>query len=156
MPDVRSVPSDYVVPLRTRVLRPYYPPGRRATYPEDDAQGTFHAAAFVGRQVHATATIYPEAPPEALRGEVPEAAYASGAAYRLRGMASSPEARGSGLGRAVLEACAAHVRSAGAVFLWCNARVGALGFYRRVGWKAVGDEFDIPEIGGHYVMWTRA
>jgi ribosomal protein S18 acetylase RimI-like enzyme len=61
--------------------------------------------------------------------------------------------QGSGLGRAVLTECIEHVRSAGAEVLWCNARLGALGFYERLGFATVGDEFDIAGIGPHYVMW---
>ena len=36
--------------------------------------------------------------------------------------------------------------------LWCNARLHAVGFYERQGWKVEGDEFDVPDIGPHFVM----
>ena len=153
-PSARRVPAETVRPLRTAVLRPSWGPGRLATYPEDDDAGTVHVAATVGDAVGGVGTVYAEAPPGAHRGEIPAAAYAPGAAWRLRGMATSDAARGTGLGRAVLEACYAAARDGGGRFLWCNARLAAVPFYERLGMRAVGPEFDIPEIGPHYVMWA--
>ena len=156
MPTVRRVPAAVVRPLRTAVLRPGWEPGRLATYPVGDEPGTVHVAAYAdgGDAPGGVATVYAEAPPAAHRGEIPEAAYAPGAAWRLRGMATSEAARGTGLGRLVLQECFAAVRDGGGAVLWCNARVGALPVYERMGLRAVGPEFDIAEIGPHYVMWT--
>ena len=72
---------------------------------------------------------------------------------RLRGMATSDEARGTGIGRDLLMACFAHVREADGRYLWCNARIGAVGFYERMGLQTVGPEFPIEGIGPHFVMW---
>ena len=110
------------------VLRPTLPSGTLATYERDEAPGTVHAAAFRGTGTVGAATVYAEAPPESRRGEIPAWAFAPGAAFRLRGMATDLDARGSGLGRALLDACLDHVRARGASVLWCDARVGAVGF----------------------------
>ncbi|MEQ1898473.1 MAG: hypothetical protein ABL971_13920 [Vicinamibacterales bacterium] len=48
-----------------------------------------------------------------------------------------------------------HVRARRATMLWCNGRTPALGFYTRLGFTAVGEEFVVPHSGPHYVM-TRA
>ena len=154
-PPVRRVPAAVVRPLRTAVLRPTWEPGRLATYPEDDDAGTVHVAAYDGEAVGGVGTVYAEAPPDARHDEIPAAAYEPGAGWRLRGMATSEAARGTGLGRAVLRECFAAVRDGGGSFLWCNARLGAVPFYERLGMQAVGPEFDIPGIGPHYVMWTE-
>ena len=151
-PAVRRVPAGAVRPLRTAVLRPGWEPGRLATYPEDETVAV-HVAAFLGGAVHGVGTVYAEAPPAALAGEVARAAYGEGAAWRLRGMATSEAARGAGLGRAVLAECFSVVRGGGGRFLWCNARLGAVGFYRRMGLATAGPEFEIEGIGPHYVMW---
>jgi ribosomal protein S18 acetylase RimI-like enzyme len=74
-------------------------------------------------------------------------------AYQLRGMATAPEARGRGLGRALVHACIAFAREDGAELVWCNARVGAVGFYHKQGFEIVGDEFEIPDVGPHFRMW---
>ena len=160
MHTVRTVSAETVRPLRTAVLRPGWEPGRLATYPEDETVAV-HVAADLDGGVHGVGTVYAEAPPAPLAGAVPggvadavpEAAYAPGAGWRLRGMATSDAARGTGLGRAVLDGCFDAVRQRGGAFLWCNARLGAVGFYQRMGLATVGDEFDIAGIGPHYVMW---
>lgn len=152
VPTAEPVSAAAVCLLRTRILRPTWA-DRLATYPEDDAPGTVHLASRRGGEVVGVGTIYPEAPPEVHRGDIPDAAYAPGAAYRLRGMATDPAVRGAGYGAAVLQACFDTVRQSGAGYLWCNARLLAVPFYERLGMACVGPEFDIPEIGPHYVMW---
>ena len=154
MPAVRRVPAATVHPLRTAVLRGW--PDRFALYPEDDTEAV-HVAAYRdgGEAPDGVGTIYAEAPPEANRDEIPAWAYEEGAAWRLRGMATSEAARGTGLGRVVLEECFKVVREHGGQVLWCNARIGAVPFYERLGMAAVGPEFDIPDVGPHFVMWRE-
>ena len=67
-------------------------------------------------------------------------------------MATEPDVRGVGFGTALVAACVEHVAAAGGGELWCNARLAAVGFYRRVGFDVVSDEFEIPGIGPHVVM----
>ncbi len=73
-------------------------------------------------------------------------------AWRVRGMATEPAARGQGAGSAVLGALVNHAREQGAVRVWCNARIVARTFYERAGFRVISEEFDVPEIGPHYVM----
>ena len=155
MPAVRRVPAAVVRPLRTAVLRPGWT-DRLATYDQDETLA-IHVAAFLdgADAPDGVGTVYAEPPPEADRAEIPAAAYADGAAWRLRGMATSEAARGAGLGRLVLEGCFEVVREAGGTHLWCNARLVAVPFYERLGMVAVGPEFDILGIGPHYVMWRE-
>ncbi len=76
-------------------------------------------------------------------------------AWRVRGMATAPAARGQGAGGAVLAALVDHARAHGADRVWCNARLAARTLYERAGFQATSEEFDIPEIGPHYVMELR-
>lgn len=149
---VRDITAAETRPLRSEVLRPGQPP-ESLVYPGDDAPDSLHAAAIVDDAIVGIATVYPEAMPDAVADALGDVDFDPTNAFRLRGMATLPSYRGSGLGRAVLTRCLAHVRDAGADVLWCNARSGALGFYRRLGFETVGDEFDIAGIGPHYVMW---
>ena len=72
--------------------------------------------------------------------------------WRIRGTATEPDVRGAGYGAALVAACVEHAAASGGGELWCNARMGAVGFYRRLGFDVVSDEFDIPGIGPHVVM----
>jgi GNAT superfamily N-acetyltransferase len=75
--------------------------------------------------------------------------------WRVRGMATEPALRGRGAGTGVLTALVDHARARGASRVWCNARVAARAFYERAGFQVVSAEFEVPEIGPHYVMEIR-
>ncbi|MDA0667021.1 MAG: GNAT family N-acetyltransferase [Planctomycetota bacterium] len=74
-----------------------------------------------------------------------------GFGYRIRGMAVDEAYRGLGCGRLLMEGCQslAHELKTG---LWCNARNNAIPSYVACGFRQVGEEFDIPNIGPHYVL----
>ena len=139
--EVREVDATATRPLRHLVLRPGQP-AASTIYPGDDDPDTQHYAAFIASQLVGIASLYREARPGAdiLPG------------WRIRGMATSGEARGKGVGRALLNACLDHVEAQGGGELWCNARAEALGFYAAAGFDILGDEFEIPGIGPHRVM----
>ena len=154
MPTVRLVSADVVRPLRTAVLRPGWT--TPAVYPEDETVAVHIAVFLEGADApDGVGTIYAEPPPTDLADEIPGPAYAPDAAWRLRGMATSDAARGTGLGRLVLEACFEIVRDGGGHYLWCNARLGAVPFYERLGMATAGPEFEIEGIGPHFVMWRE-
>ena len=150
---IRHVPAAVVQPLRTRVLRPDWPAGEWLVLPIDARAGTVHVAAERGAEVVGVGTVYAAAPDDDQIGILPDRAFAPGAGWHLRGMATSAEARGQGVGAAVLAGCVEAVRAGGGTVLWCCARRAAVRFYERGGLAAVGDEFDIAGIGPHVVMW---
>ena len=94
--------------------------------------------------VLAVGVVMPEPPPWDPNGDD---------GWRLRGMATRPEARGQGLGGRVLDLLIGHVADEGGGLLWCNARTPALSLYQRAGFQARGEVFELPEIGPHLVMW---
>lgn len=132
-------PAD-VYPLRHRVLRPHQTLAE-CVWAQDTDPDTAHFAAELDGQIVGVASIAicprEKDPPNT---------------WRLRGMATVPELQSKGIGAAVLAACLDHAKSKGGALLWCNARTTALAFYRRHGFKTVGDEFEISGIGPHYVM----
>lgn len=85
---------------------------------------------------------------EALSGE-------STAGWQLRAMATDPCARGTGVGRSLVDAAVNHVAEAGGDVLWCNARVGAEGFYSRLGFRTVTDRFTVSEVAEAHVGMVR-
>ena len=77
-------------------------------------------------------------------------------AWQLRGMAIDPRLCGRGVGKALLTF--AHDQIAQAVtnshvrLFWCRARVPAIGFYKKQGWRVVSDEYVVPNYGPHKHM----
>lgn len=145
---VVSVPAALTRPLRLRVLRP----GQRAeelVFPGDEDVDARHFAVRRGDDPPlAVASLVPERPPWPIAPGPPNQP-----GWRLRGMATAPEARGQRLGARLLAAVVDHVAGAGGGALWCNARMTAYGFYTRCGFSPYGEVFDIEGIGPHIVMW---
>jgi len=137
---VRFVDVDAIRPLRRAILRPTRPP-EKSVYQQDDLPDTVHLAAYddAGALVGCV-TVFPQE-----YADEPKA-------WRLRGMATTEEMRGAGVGRQLLDVAIEAVRAAGAPVLWCNARQNAEGFYERFGFVGVGERFEIPVAGPHRVM----
>jgi predicted GNAT family N-acyltransferase len=136
---VGEVGVDVVLPLRSAVLRDGGPAG----LPGDDDPATVHLAARApGGRVVGVVRLAP-APCPWQPAEAP---------WQLRGMATDPEVRGAGAGRALLTAGLAAVAARGGDLVWCNARVPAAGFYERHGFRVVTDPFDVDPIGPHVGM----
>ena len=148
---VERVPVERTRALRKAVLRPYLAVDDPYVLPDDHLPTTVCFGAVTDDQrVIGVARVTPEpAPFDAIESlDVAEAG-----SWRLRGMATSPEARGHGVATAVLGAVIAHIGSCGGGILWCNARVSALGLYERAGMRVRGEVWEEPEIGPHVVMW---
>ena len=75
--------------------------------------------------------------------------------YRLRGMATLTEFQNQGHGRAALQTCLERVWDKGGDIFWCNARTSAEGYYRKEGFRTIDEEFTIPGIGPHRVMFIE-
>jgi len=124
------------------VLRPEFGPG--AAMPGEDRPGTIPIAVFDGSRLVSACLIFPES----CRWQPGRPA------WRLRSMATEPEARGIGAGTAVLVGAVELTRSNGGELLWCEARESAVGFYLRNGWQLWGERFQTDH-GPHRYMWTE-
>ncbi len=120
--------------LRQAVLRPHQTVDEMAA---DEPAGSFAIGAFDGEALIAVGLVGADGEP---------------GAWRVRGMATAPHARGKGAGAAVLDALVTHAIANGATRVWCNARTPARSLYERAGLRAVSEEFEIPEIGPHFAM----
>lgn len=138
--EVRPISAEETRGLRGTILRPGQRP-EQLVYPGDEAADTLHAGAFQGGSLVGIASVSRNPCP---RHDFP-------GPWQLRGMATTPEVRGLGYGRALIAACLAHVAARGGRTLWCNGRTSAAGFYTALGFTAVGEEF-VTETGPHYVF----
>lgn len=138
---VRAIGARETGPLRQEILRPKLTL-EQLVYPGDDAPLSAHFGAFDGDRMVGIASVYRK--DEAGREDGPD--------WQLRGMGVLPEYQGTGVGAKLIAATFDHARSHGGTRYWCNARVVALGFYERQGLVAIGEEFEVPGVGPHYVM----
>lgn len=143
---VEDSDAETTYPLWRDVLREGRPVPRL-----EDPVGTFHLAARTGDGRLVGVVRFSPAPcrwREAKSFPWREAT----APWQLRGMATDPTVRGSGAGRALVAEGLARVAGLGGDLVWCDARIGAVGFYERMGFAVVTELFDKPEGGAHHGM----
>jgi GNAT superfamily N-acetyltransferase len=140
-PELRRVTAAETRPLRQRILRPQQRV-EDIVLPHDDDDETLHLGAFVDGVMIGIATVHIEPLPGTTDPR----------AWRLRGMATEPGVRRTGCGSKLVAGCVDHAKRNGATRMWCTARESAKGFYDALGFATLGDVFDIPDVGPHYVM----
>jgi GNAT superfamily N-acetyltransferase len=140
----RSITAAETRALRQSVLRPHQA-ADALVYPGDEADDTLHLGAFAEDRLVGVASVYREAMPDAPPFE----------AWRVRGMAVLPDWRRSGVGRELLGRALQHAHGRGGAVVWCNARSAAVPFYRAAGFEPRGEEFELPDIGPHQLMWRK-
>jgi predicted GNAT family N-acyltransferase len=138
---VKPIPSKDTWPIRQQILRPFLPVSEMA-YPQDETPGARHFGAFKNDALVGIASV----------GREPSPGEADPNAWRLRGMATLPEVRGEGYGKALVLACIDYLHEKGATLFWCNARLNAEKFYLSLGFDSYGERFELPQIGPHVRM----
>lgn len=140
MISIHTITSQDTIAIRHRVLREGMPV-EACYFDKDDAEGTFHLGGYADG-IHAGVCTF----------QLQEHPLTGKEAYRLRGMAVLPEYRGLGIGALMLLSGEDRVLRRWIQDAWLHARVNAVGFYEKYGWKTVGDVFDIPTAGPHFLM----
>ena len=125
--------------LRAQELRQ----GRAVEIDEDDAPYTLHLAARLDDgEIVGVVRFHPrDCPWRDTEGS-----------WQLRGMATDPRVRGLGVGRALVAEGLSRLSRRGATLVWCDARKAAVGFYERIGFTIVTDEYDLRPVGPHRGM----
>jgi len=76
-----------------------------------------------------------------------------GTQYQLRGMATLEQYQGFGIGKLLIMEAEKILNSLNVDCLWCNARIIAVDFYKKQGFRTFEEKFNIPLIGDHFVMY---
>ena len=142
--EIHKVSADRIRPLRHKELRK----GEcfsTTSYLRDDDNETFHMACIKEGEIAACATFYPE---------FSEKIFAVNA-YRLRGMATASHLQRQGYATDLMKASFQELQDINCDMLWCNARLIAVDFYKSMGFKIVGELFNIEGIGAHYYMYKK-
>lgn len=140
---VEMISAEKTVDLRMRVLRPFHP-REACEYAEDLLPTTFHMGVLHQDKVVSNGTFMQQAQAQLPGPKLP---------YRLRGMATEPAMQGHGLGRKIIEAAEVELLKRGCDLLWFNARVSAEGFYKKLGYTAIEEIFQIDTVGPHKIMY---
>ena len=140
---IKEITSAETYAVRHPVLRAGRPI-ETCVMPGDDAEDTFHLGLFDAEKLIGVVTFMNAAKPQF-----------KGKQYQLRGMAVLDGYQGKGLGNLLVAAGETRLKAAGYKLLWCNARIKALNFYTRKGFKIEGEPFEIAPIGTHYMLYKN-
>jgi GNAT superfamily N-acetyltransferase len=133
-------------PLRTQVLIPDHDIKKAKFIGDDDDDISFHLGAFNDGKLVSVASFFYDR--NSLFPDLHQ--------YQLRGMATQPECQNQGLSRELLKMAFPIIKQNLCSLLWCNAKITAVGFYEKVGFKKYNDEIiEIPEIGQHILMYKQ-
>ncbi len=132
--------------IRQKVLIPDHDIKKVKFENDDDEDISFHLGAFKDSQLVSVASFYYE------RNTI----FSDLHQYQLRGMATLPEFQGQGLSSELLNMAFPIIKQNFCTLLWCNARVTAIGYYEKVGFK-IQDQtvFEIEGIGPHVLMYKN-
>ena len=139
---IKEISAKATHPIRLEVLRKNIP--LPYEFQGDLDKDTFHLGAFKNDELIAVSS-YMKSENELFQG----------AQYQLRGMATLTEFQGCGAGKKMMLTAIKHLKEKNIDCLWCNARVEAVNFYKKIGLKTIGEPFDVKFIGGHSIMYVN-
>jgi len=141
---IRFIPVEDTLAIRNDILRSGKLTLDQCRFPGDENPQSFHLGYFVDEKLVCIATFHPQDYKEY-----------QGKGYQLRGMATLEAYRGRGIGNQLVNFAIVYLRGQKANYLWCNARKSALKFYVDLGFEIISDEFEVPVIGPHRVLYLK-
>jgi predicted GNAT family N-acyltransferase len=139
---IKKITYNETMELRQKILRPHMHKNE-CIYIGDRALETAHFAAFSkNNEIVGVASVYRQT----------ESGKTAENDWRFRGFATLEEVRGRGFGKELLQKSIHYVKRMQGKRIWCSARLSAIPFYEKFGFKKIGEEFDLPNIGLHYVI----
>ncbi|MEX0825348.1 MAG: GNAT family N-acetyltransferase [Acidimicrobiia bacterium] len=143
--EIQRIEAAEARPLRRALLHPTQPPGA-VDYEADHQPVALHVGAFKDGVLVGIASVHPQPMP---------GSHSTGAAWRVRDIAVEHGHRGRGVGAWMLERCLEHVSTNSGVIIWCTARVGAYGFFERMGFARSGPPIEDPAEGPQYTLYAE-
>ncbi len=141
--EVISIKAEQTHPLRHLVLWPHIEEEHDCIIDIDHRDDAIHLGVSVDGDIKCIGSLFAMQSPK-----IPFEKQ-----YRLRAMATHPGYRGKGLAKALILHALNILQSKQQDVLWCDARIGAVGFYERLGFHQHDEIYEVPKIGPHKFMW---
>jgi len=138
---IKSINGLETIPVRQEVLRKGKPV-EACIFPQDNLDSTYHFGLYTKNKLAGVCTFVADQSP----------LFTAPIQYRLRAMGVLEDYQGLHFGKHLLTHGIDYLKTKNIDHLWFNARITALNFYKNNGFKTIGEVFDIPEVGPHYVM----
>lgn len=144
MPVVKKITALETYTVRQEVLRKGKPI-ETCHFIEDDATTTTHFGLFENENIIGAVSVYKTNSP----------LFTEKIQFQIRGMAVLEDFQSKGYGEQLLKAAENFCFEEKADLIWFNAREKAIPFYQKSGYKIIGNAFDIPNVGIHFVMFKK-
>ena len=142
MIEIKKITAFETIIVRHPVLRPGRPI-ESCHFDGDDLPTTSHFGLFLENQLAGVISAF----------KAQNKLFSEENQYQIRGMAVLSEFQKKGFGEALLEYCENEIRLKSGNLIWFNARETAIGFYEKSGYEILGDPFEIPDVGPHYILF---
>ncbi|RRO12504.1 GNAT family N-acetyltransferase [Flavobacteriaceae bacterium 14752] len=140
--DFKFVDAKSILKIRHQVLRKGRPLST-CHFNGDNLSDTFHFAAYINDEVVGCVSLMLKSNSKIQDKQ----------SYQLRGMAVLEKYQGQKIGQQLLHHAEKHLISKNIKLVWCNVRIKAIPFYRKNQYQQLGDDFNIPEVGPHVLMF---
>ncbi|MBP1839337.1 GNAT family N-acetyltransferase [Formosa algae] len=141
---IKIIKAQDTYAVRHPVLRPGRPI-EDCVFDNDEHPNTFHLGLFLNTMLVGVVTYMKTKKDE----------FTSEEQYQLRGMAVLENYQGLQFGKLLVNKGEAIIKEKHGDLIWLNAREIALHFYNKCGYEIIGDPFNIPKVGKHYMMFKN-
>ena len=142
MHSIQKITATETYPVRHIVLRAGKPI-ESCQFDGDELVSTHHFGYYLNNQIIGVISIF----------EINNKQFLVQKSFQIRGMAVLPSFQKQGIGEALVKESEKFCTTQKANLIWFNARTTAVGFYQKMGYEIVGSEFEINEMGPHFLMF---
>ena len=141
---IQKIIAQDTYPVRHQVLRSGKPI-ESCQFDGDELGSTHHFGYYLNNQIIGVISLF----------EIKNEPFVAQKPFQIRGMAVLPSFQKQGIGEALVKEAEKFCTTQKADLIWFNARTSAVGFYQKMGYEIVGSEFEIKEVGPHFLMFKK-
>jgi GNAT superfamily N-acetyltransferase len=138
---IQEITATRTYPVRQLVLRAGKPI-ESCHFVGDELPSTHHFGYFTANQLLGVISLF----------EAENVTFSEQKSFQIRGMAVLESHQKKGIGEALVREAETFCKKLKTTLIWFNARTSAVGFYKKMGYKISGSEFEIKEVGPHFLM----
>ena len=132
MQNIQEIPAIETFPVRHPVLR-NGKPIESCHFDGDELETTKHFGLFFENSLVGVISIFKE------KNQL----FVEEKQFQIRGMAVLENHQKKGFGEALVHHVEHYIEKQNGAIIWFNARIIAIGFYKRLGYQIIGDAFEI-------------
>jgi ribosomal protein S18 acetylase RimI-like enzyme len=144
MHSIQKITSTETYPVRHIVLRAGKPI-ESCKFDGDELVSTHHFGYYFNNQIIGVISLF----------AIDNSHFITQKSFQIRGMAVLPAFQKQGVGEALVKEAEKFCTTQKADLIWFNARTSAVGFYQKMGYEILGPEFEIYDVGPHFLMYKK-